>query len=290
MVCRFLALASLTLGLLSPALATATEVGTTIVSGLTWHSGASAPDSFGTWRGRPLDVRVVFLNHDTWDQMLTQLRGAFFRQNCGQTPLCVVSLAMFPRNLPGQFQQCAGGSFDVTHKQIATLIAATRPTAIVRIGWEANSSGNHPWRIGTQANIDPYINCFRDLAPIYQAAGLRTEWTVAKGGTVDAYSTYPGDDVVDFWGLHYYDSGSNPKQEIGAWLALAKSHGKILNVPEWGIWMNGDDVAYIQNMFQFFSANASSIGYENYYNRNSAHELYPSTRFSAAANAYSQLW
>src|SRR4051794_35657663 len=103
-----LALPGLALGLLAPALATTAAaaddgVGTPILSGLPWRSGASAEDGFGAWRGRPLDARVVFLRHDTWDQMLRQLRGGYFRANCAQTPLCVVSVAMFPRNLAGAF-------------------------------------------------------------------------------------------------------------------------------------------------------------------------------------------
>lgn len=281
------------LGLLAPSAASAMDVGTPITSGLSWRSGASDEDDFGRWRGRAMDVRVVFVQHDNWGQMLNQLRNPFFKGNCQQTPLCVVSVAMFPRDKVGQFRQCAAGAFDTSHRQIADLITAARRGAIIRLGWEGNSSGSHPWRIGTQSNVGPYKDCYRRLARIHRGAGLRTEWTVAKNGIVDAYSTYPGNDVVDFWGLHYYDSGKVgkvPTQEIGEWLSKARSHGKKMNVSEWGVWTRGDNAGYIRDMNAFFRANAAYIGYENYYNKNSSHQLYPSTKFPASRKAYADLW
>jgi hypothetical protein len=247
--------------------AAAQQVGTQMVSGLPWRSGASADPPFGTWRGRPLDVRVVGVQHDTWAQMLKQLSGGFFWKNCSQTPLCVVSLAMFPRSNAGQHQQCKGGSFDENHRQIADRIAAVRSNAIVRLGWEANSSGSHPWRIRSVSDIEPYRGCFQRLARIHKARGLRIEWTDAKNGPIDELASYPGDDVVDFWGVHYYDSG--PKKSTQAtwdsyvgrtgyglnwWLAQAKQRGKKLAVPEWGVWKNGepnpDNPVYIADMFR----------------------------------------
>jgi hypothetical protein len=77
---------------------------------------------------------------------------------------------------------------------------------VVRIGWEANSGAGHPWRIGTAANVGPYKECFRRLARIHKAAGLRVEWANAKGTAFPYMQTYPGDDVVDLWGLHQYDN------------------------------------------------------------------------------------
>ena len=85
---------------------------------------------------------------------------------------------------------------------------------------------------------------------------------------------YPGDDLVDIMGVHYYDSGPEKNTQatwdqyynityngqpwgIGTWLAAAQAHGKRLGVAEWGVWAQGlrrwaDDPVYIANMYKFF--------------------------------------
>lgn len=279
--------------LLSAGQVLAATVGTPIVSSHSWRSGASADPEFGTWRGSRLDVRNVFVAHSSWDAMNKKLTSSTFKNNCTQTPLCVISMAPFPDNMAGQFQQCAGGQFDADHKKYAGLMAnVVRGTGIVRLAWEADGGSGHAWQIKTTSNLAPFKSCFRRLAAIYRAAGLRVEWTVSKNCLFDdLLASYPGDDVVDFWGLHYYDSGRNPVRTLSGWLSTAKSHGKLMDVSEWGLWQHGDNTAYVQSMSNFFKANAASIGYENYYeNPDAPHRLEPTTKFPKAAALYKQLW
>jgi hypothetical protein len=244
---------------------------------------------FAAWRGRPLDVRVLFAEHDTWTQLANQLRNSSFQGACRATPLCVVSLAMFPESASGQFALCAGGSFDVNHAELARLIVAARPGAVVRLGWEANSSAGHPWRIGTAANVGPYKECFRRLAQIHRAAGLLVEWTNGKTTTFPYLDAYPGDDVVDLWGLHQFDN--NTKGIVFAdYVAAAASRGKKVGVDEWALWKNGDNPDYVRRMFEQFRANAASLAYESYFNRGAEHRLYPTTAYPLSAQAYLDLW
>ena len=108
---------------------------------------------------------------------------------------------------------------------------------------------------------------------------------------------YPGDDVVDLWGVHYYDTGPKKSTQaiwdqyvnatndgnpwgIGAWLRAAQAHGKRLGVAEWAIWDQGegrkaDDPVYMDNMARFFRANAGSIAYETYFNTGSPPQPVP---------------
>jgi len=287
-------LAAFTLGLLSwaasPPPAAAAEVATSIVSGMAWRSGASTTDAgFATWRGRLLDVRVLFAEHDTWDQLTNQVRNSSFQTACQATPLCVASLAMVPKSAAGQFAQCAGGSFDTNHRTLAGLIAGARAGAVVRLGWEANSSSGHPWRIGTAANVGPYKECFRRLAKIHKEAGLLVEWTNAKSTTFPYLDAYPGDDVVDLWGLHQFDN--NTKGIVFAdYVAAAASRGKKVGVAEWGLRINGDNPDYVRRMFEQFRAHAANLAYESYFNRGSEHMLYPTTRYPQSAQAYLDLW
>ncbi|HEX8375114.1 MAG TPA: hypothetical protein VF606_08035 [Geminicoccaceae bacterium] len=285
-------LAGLALGLLAPAPAPAAGVDAPRVSGMAWRSGASIlPEGagFAAWRGRPLDARVLFVPHRTWDQMRDQLRGDHFRSNCRATPLCIVSVAMFPKSAAGQFRQCAGGSFDAAHREMAGLIAAAQRGALVRIGWEANTGGgSHPWSIGRASNIGPYKDCFGRLARIHKQAGLRVEWTNSKGQAFPYMETYPGDDVVDVWGLHQYDNDTRGIQ-FADYVAAARRRGKKVAVAEWGMKRNGDNPEYVRRMFAQFRAHAANLAYESYFNRRSEHMLHPRTRYPRAAQAYREL-
>ena len=145
--------------------------------------------------------------------------------------------------------------------------------------------------------------------------GLNVEWTNAKKPGL-ALQMYPGDDAVDLWGVHYYDSGPQKNTQaiwdqyydatdhgapwgIGAWLKAARAHGKRLGVAEWGLWHQGgpmaaaDDPVYMDNMYRFLSANAGGIAYEAYFNAtagNGGHALCPGTRFPRATATYKADW
>jgi hypothetical protein len=263
-------------------------------------------------------VRVLFIQHDSWDQMRGKLRGSQFRTGAAQTPLPVVSLALMPRSERKQHQRCASGAFDGYFREFGALIAAAGAGhAVVRLGWEANAgSGSHPWGIDQPSEIPAYAACFRQAVAALRstAPGVRIEWTNAKKGKlrVSELEAYPGDASVDVWGVHYYDSGPRKATQavwddyakrtdvggpwgIDMWLQEARARGKSLSVPEWGVWDNGepadpDNPLYIENMYRFFRSNAAGIEYENYYNRPLSHQLHPSARFPQARARYQQLW
>ena len=149
------------------------------------------------------------------------------------------------------------------------------------------------------------------------APRLNVEWTSAKKTQNKALSLaamYPGDDVVDVIGVHYYDSGPEKNTQalwdkyyglsfngwpwgLGAWLQFAKSHGKKLGVGEWGLWDRGqgaamaDDPVYIDNMYRFFRDNAGDIAYETYLNgMTGLHPLCPGTTFPKSTAQYQLDW
>ena len=84
---------------------------------------------------------------------------------------------------------------------------------MVRLGWEANiGSDNHPWGVDTAGQVPDYKRCWRRAATALKSGGpgLQVEWTSAKKTQNTAFTAldlYPGDDVVDVIGVHYYDSG-----------------------------------------------------------------------------------
>jgi hypothetical protein len=124
---------------------------------------------------------------------------------------------------------------------------------------------------------------------------------------------YPGDGYVNIIGVDSYDmwppantSGGweaqlNGPYGLNYWLSFAEQHGKKLSVPEWGLaadvnpaWnghSGGDDPTYIQDMFDFFSANSANIAFEAYFNfPGNDNSLYGPNQVPASAAKYQQLW
>jgi hypothetical protein len=276
----------------TPALA---DVNTPILSGLKWRSGASGnAQCLATLRGRAMDAANIFLGHISFPALVKQTTG--MRAPKG-VPLLVASLPLLTNDTKGQFAQCATGAFDGYFRQIgANLQASGAQGLVVRLGWEANiGSKSHPWGVDTPDQVPSYVQCWRHAALALKAGGpaLNIEWTNAKktaNTALHVLAMYPGDDVVDLWGVHYYDGGPVKSTQalwdkfynatfnggpwgLGAWLAVTKQHGKKLGVGEYAVWQQGglaaaqaDDPVYIDNMYRFFQANAAGIAYETYFN------------------------
>jgi hypothetical protein len=291
---------------------------TPMVSGLPFRSGASFDvDCIAQIRGRPLDVNLSFLGHKSFPALVSY--AASVGRAAKRAPLWVVTVPLLADNTKGQFAQCAAGAFDGYFRQIgANLRKAGAQGTIARLGHEANS-GTHAWGVTSAGQIPAYKACFRRAAQALRAGSggaVKIEWTNAKKGRVPALQMYPGDDVVDVWGVHYYDTGPQKSTQaiwnqyqdatyrgspwgIHAWLKAAQAHGKKLGVGEWGVWNQGqgaakaDDPVYMDNMYRFFRDHAGDIAYETYLNanpRDGGHALCPSTRFPKAAARYKANW
>ena len=214
--------------------------------------------------------------------------GSFWRGQARKAPLSVVSLPLLTTDTQGQFAQCAAGSFDGYFAQIgANLNASGAQGTVVRLGWEANiGSGSHPWGVDTPDQVPDYVQCWRHAALALKAGGpgVNVEWTNAKktaNTALHVLDMYPGDDVVDVIGVHYYDGGPLKSTQatwdksynatfnggpwgLGAWLATARAHGKKLAIGEYAVWRQGaltyaqaDDPVYVDNMYRFLKANAA---------------------------------
>jgi hypothetical protein len=307
--------------LAAPAAASAAGIGTPVISGLAWRSGSTGGGfpCLADMRARALDALVQFLAPPSFDEMVKSTAG-WLRLSAKKAPLLVVSMALLPSNNKGQFAQCAAGAFDGYFRQIGANLQATGAQGVdVRLGWEANiGSRVHPWGVDSPDQVPAYVQCWRHAATALKAGGpaISVEWTNAKktqNRALHVLAMYPGDDVVDVVGAHYYDTGPLKSTQavwdqyytatynggpwgIGTWLAFAQSRGKKLAVGEWGVWANGtntapDDPVYVDNMYRFFKANAASIAYESYFNAMAdQHLLCPTTRFPNAAAMYKADW
>jgi hypothetical protein len=291
-----------------------------IVSGLTWRSGATCGDAaFAAWRKRKVDVVHSFIPHKTWDMMSQQLRERL-PTLVRQAPQVSVSLVLFPDTEARQHARCARGEFDSYFRGFGKLLVqGGAGNAVVRIGHEVNAAPrNHPWSISTAAEVPDYKTCFRREAAALRstAPGIKVEWTSAKRGELpfSVLEVYPGDDVVDHWGINSYDNGPQYKTQAiwddmymkrrfggpvgyGAWVKEAKAHGKKLAVSEWAVWKRDgrtdaetDNPFYITKMWNYFKENAPDIAYETYYNCPDKHRIYPDSLYPNTSSRYQQLW
>src|SRR3954452_1481939 len=188
-------------------------VSTPTVSGLPWRSGATHGGfpCLAQMRGRPLDVITTFVGHDSFPAMVRQTDR--MQSVARLAPLWVVSLPLLPSANKRDFAHCAAGAFDGSFRQIgANLKAAGARGVVVRLGWEANiGSRSHPWGVDSPAQVPAYRACWRRAAAALKhgGPGLLLEWTNAKrtqNKALHVTQMYPGDDVVDVVGVHYYDT------------------------------------------------------------------------------------
>ena len=285
-------------------------------SGLPWRSGAACGGAFASWRHRGLDIATNWAPYTSWGSFENFFQhSAGYAERLGAT--ASIGLPMLTSQTRGQFSQCASGQFDTYYRNAASrLAAAGAGNAVIRIGWEANANWT-PWSIGHQAAA--YKACFTRIAGIFRGVshGFKIEWPMIKKGQVNPVTqAYPGDGAVDYIGISYYDRdpvnasqtvwdqqvnatrGGSPTG-IGAWLRLARAHGKKLAVPEWAV-SNGyrqakgpagfDNPVYVQNMMNFFRRNAGSIAYESYFNCQrggpKTYLIYPTQYNPRASSAY----
>src|SRR4051794_6831247 len=307
------------LGLLLATLAATTQA-LAGPSGLAWTSGArepGLPSCLASLRKRPLDVQMTFGQHGSWAQMESFLATPWWKRMVQATPVGVVSLALLPQDHPRQFSQCNAGAFDAEYGKIGTALAQSGARQlIVRLGWEANTGGSHPWVPTAQADIGPFKQCWiRARNIIHAKLGAhphKFEQSLSKQGRfhVNQMTYWVGKPYADILGVHYYDSGfvateswaaasvatnsSGGPKGITAWYNEARKAGVPLAVPEWAIWNlrnpHPDDPSYINNMRAWFKSHAAGLAYETYFNVGSGHQLCSATRYPGARAAYASAW
>lgn len=290
------------------------------LSGLPWMSGVHPSNelgpylAFGQWRGRPIDVALVFTQRDAGWGPLVEPNWPVndFASFKGKL---IISQPMYPKG-QGNTAECARGAYDQHWKKFGSfLVSKGRADSIVRIGWEFNGTFMY-WH--TDPDPTNFKECFRRVATAIRSTDpqVKIDWTfnahnspVPNGGT--PWPAYPGDEYVDYIGIDPYDHYPPSRDEAtfrrqcedpnGLCYAMkfAREHGKKVGVGEWGVAScsgngGGDNPLYIRMMWQTFVANADVMGYESYY-----HDSLPGNVCSTIMNGgqnpkasaeYKRLW
>ena len=300
---------------------TVTGMGNT--SGLAWKSGVSFPNvdaysnaaanatsAFGTWRGKPVEVAVVWPQRGSWASFTRP--STFYANWAKQSYTKVITLPPFPANIGDTITGCIAGDYDSYWRTFAHTMENSHLAAegsIIRLGWEMNEHTD--WGTPSQ-----FAACWRNIVSTVNAIapGLLWDWNVNRGpgGYMPGASilnAYPGNAYVNIVGVDSYDdwppvntSGGWQQQLNGPyglnyWLSFAKNHGKMFSVPEWGVgeigtWnghSGGDDPSYIKDMYGFFTANSGNLEFESYFN-GGGDSIYDPTQNPSSAAEYSRLF
>ena len=271
--------------------------------------GGSSPsqvNQFSSWLGRDADYAVDYSTRSTWDEianptyMLSAWRNSGYRM--------VYAVAMLPTAKSSHATLAAGadGDYDQYYRTLArNLVAYGQGDSIIRLGWEFNVGG-WPWHPGSADQKD-FVGYWRHIVKAMRSVSgaekLQFDWNVNNGGdSYDSTVFYPGKKYVDYIGVDVYDTSWDENaypypancdadcklghqqqawnDVIGAtfglsfWSSFAKSEGKKLSLPEWGLWDRpdghggGDDTYFVQEMYKFIDDPTNNVGYQAYFDYN----------------------
>ncbi|MFI1506832.1 glycoside hydrolase family 26 protein [Streptomyces sp. NPDC020597] len=180
--------------------------------------------------------------------------------------MLVLNVPMMERNEEGVsdaevrrlLRQGADGEFDHHFTALAErLVALKVPDTVIVLGWEMNGI-TYTHRCGPDPEAwKKYWNRIVTAMRAVPGQQFRFDFTPTRGKDAVAWTAcYPGDDTVDIIGMDSYDqpSGLSFDEQVSepyglqAHVDFARSHGKPISYPEWGLFRNGDNTEYMRRM------------------------------------------
>jgi hypothetical protein len=255
---------------------------------VTWAQNPDGTDG----GGREASLRVIeqslklppssllaldYYGNDTWPEMTkySWVPAYWARMNPARKLIWSIALTMKGTTL----KDVADGSHDADFNIAAKSIAASRPDAVLRIGWEMNGD----WFAWAAGGVEAdYIAAYRRIASIFRQASTRFIFAWCPGaGRLNSSPelAYPGDDVVDTIGVDIYDAPSdaspvdawkrNVEGPFGlGWLEeFAGRHRKPMHIGEWGVGLKGapDNPYFVERMGEWLRRHAASIAFHVYF-------------------------
>ncbi|MCX5557813.1 glycoside hydrolase family 26 protein [Streptomyces sp. NBC_00038] len=185
--------------------------------------------------------------------------------------MLVLNVPMMERNEEGVsdaevrllLRQAAAGMFDKHFRALAErLVELKVPDTVIVLGWEMNGI-TYTHRCGPDPEAwKKYWNRIVTTMRAVPGQKFRFDFTPNRGRDAIPWTQcYPGDDTVDIIGMDSYDQPSGlsfdeqVKEPYGlqAHVDFAKSHGKPISYPEWGLFRNGDNATYMKRMLAWMT-------------------------------------
>ncbi len=292
------------------------------VEGATWTAGASgggvASGEFAAWRGSPVTMSGTWADsNDGQVELWTLQPGAEFGDWDGALDVAIGAIG------PGEtWAQAAAGAYDArwaaSLQEMASLRADRTGTTYIRFAHEMNGNW-YPWSVPQEATADfiaawqryralqvQYFPGARLVFEVNSQTPYDWDWRTLFPGSqyvdvvsVSYFNSFPGTaDVDGFWERATRRNEGGAPEGIQGFLDFAHSVGLPLAVSEWGPHGDfGDAPVYMEQMYQFFRANAGTgpgqVLYEVLFNVDVDHNpfaVHPATNVPLAAEAYQRLW
>ncbi|MFD6190165.1 glycoside hydrolase family 26 protein [Streptomyces sp. NPDC060275] len=215
------------------------RVGHTYLPGDRWSNIEGAPgflDVWADWRTRKAD-RMFVLNVPMMERNEEHVDDDEVRE---------------------LLRQGATGRFDHHFRALAErLVALKVPDTVLVLGWEMNGT-TYTHRCGPDPEAwKTYWNRIVTTMRAVPGQKFRFDFAPSRGRDAVPWTRcYPGDATVDIIGMDSYDQprGMSFDEQVKEPYGLqrhvdfAKAHGKPVSYPEWGLFRNGDNAAYVRRM------------------------------------------
>lgn len=127
-------------------------------------------------------------------------------------------------------QRVADGDFDPQIRHLVAGLTSLATPVYLRIGYEFNGLAWNGYR------PEPYKAAFRRIAAAIREARpeleVATVWCAAIDGTRNFEEFYPGDDVVDWYGIDIFSARHFADPDVAAFAAAAEARRKPLMLGE----------------------------------------------------------
>lgn len=263
--------------------------------------GSGVPDriaEYEDWLGCTVEYVIEFPARELWQQIS---KPQYLLEQWQDNPhTLVLGLAMLPSDEEGSMEAGARGEYDDYFRSFGqALVEAGREDTQIRIGWEFNGYWSDYYTPDDPETFREYWRRIVEVLRSVEGQEFVFIWNPAESGD-DAVPFYPGDDVVDYIGVDVYDSVSAPgtypypvvcddacrlARQSTAWFAniyggetglayysdFAKSRGKELVLPEWGLWerpdgfTGGENPFFISQMHEFITDPSNNVAWHAYF-------------------------
>ncbi|MEU2288681.1 glycosyl hydrolase [Streptomyces sp. NPDC013178] len=161
-----------------------------------------------------------------------------------------------------ELRKGADGAYDGHFRTLGRrLVALGLADTVLVMGWEMNGI-TYQHRCGPDPGAwKEYWKRIVRAVRAVPGQRFRFEFTPNRGRDAIPWTKcYPGDAYVDVIGMDAYDhpEGMPFKEQVAepygltAHVRFAKQHRKPISYPEWGLYRNGDNPAYVRGMLDWF--------------------------------------